>query len=165
MQMQILRPYVCFHYEYHDGEFPSVGGNLEEVIHDTLDRNSIDFTARRTGLSHDCVFRMRHKILFSLEEQLVESPIRLGDVTELDETFVLESYKRNKLPEGLGRKPRKHGEKAIKRGISSEYVCICARIQRNRAAMAHSVNWAKAFRRRTPSGVFRSYLRGNTSSL
>lgn len=115
----------------------------EEVIHDTLDGDSIDFTAERIGLSHDCVFRMRHKILCSLEDQLAESPIRLGEVTELDETFVLESYKGKKLPENLGRKPRKHGAKAAKRGISSEYVCICAGVQRNGASMAHSVNRAK----------------------
>lgn len=42
-----------------------------------------------------------------------------------------------------GRKPRRHGAKAEKRGISSEYLCICTGIQRKGEAFAATVNRAK----------------------
>jgi hypothetical protein len=64
----------------------------EEVISDTLRGNAIDYSVKRLGLSHDCVFHMRHKILFALNEESVQDPVILKDVAELDETYVLESY-------------------------------------------------------------------------
>ena len=76
---------------------------------------------------------MRHKILMALLELPVVADICLGDVSEFDETFVLDCYKGKKLDTGIGRKPRKHGAKALKRGISSEYLCICTGIQRKGA--------------------------------
>lgn len=115
----------------------------EEMICDTLDGNAIDFSAKRLGLSHDCAFHMRHKILCSLQDHLLEQPVKLGEVTELDETFVLESYKGKKLPDDCGRAPRRHNATAEKRGISNEYVCICTGVQRNGASLAQTVNRAK----------------------
>ena len=67
----------------------------------------------------------------------------LGEVSELDETFVLDCYKGKPLDNDISRKPLKHGAKAEKRGISSEYVCICTGIRRNRDAYAAAVNRAK----------------------
>lgn len=64
-------------------------------------------------------------------------------VKELDETFVLESYKGKKLPTAFWRKPRNHGGTAQKPGISEEYVCICASVERNGKAYATTVNRAK----------------------
>ena len=72
-----------------------------------------------------------------------EYTVKLGGVSELDETFVLDSYKGKKLPENVNRKPRKHGESAQKAGLSKEYVCICTGIERKGAAMALTVNRAK----------------------
>lgn len=63
-------------------------------------------------------------------------------VKEFDETFVLESYKGSKLPSDFWREPRKHGAKAQKSGISNEYICICASVQREGGAFARSVNRA-----------------------
>lgn len=37
----------------------------------------------------------------------------------------LDCYKGGPVPEKVGRKARKHGAKAAKRGISNEYVAIC----------------------------------------
>ena len=54
-------------------------------------------------------FNMRHKILTALEDWLNDHPTVLSDVAELDETFVLESYKGKKLLESVTRAPRKHG--------------------------------------------------------
>ena len=64
-------------------------------------------------------------------------------MSEFDETFILDCYKGKKLDTGAGRKPRKHGAKALKRSISSEYLCICTGIQRKGDAFAATVNRAK----------------------
>lgn len=53
----------------------------------------------------------------------------LGEVSEFDETFVLDCYKGRKLESIVNRAPRRHGAKAQKRDISNEYVCICTGIQ------------------------------------
>lgn len=115
----------------------------ESVIEDTLSGHSIDYTAERLGLHHSCTFQMRHKFLVALVKLQAESAFCLGGVSELDETFVLESYKGSAVPEEAGRSARKHGGKAQKSGISNEYVCICTGVQRGGGAMAETVNRAK----------------------
>lgn len=115
----------------------------EEVIKDTLDGDSIDFTADRLDLTHDCVFRMRHKVLIALTDLQSEESLYLSEVTEMDETYVLDSYKGKHLPAGTGRRPRKHGAKATKRGISNEYVCICTGVQPSGKRLAETINRAK----------------------
>ena len=114
-----------------------------EVIEDTLRGNAIDYTAKRLGLYHQATFDMRHKILVALQQMPEICNACLGEVSELDETFVLDCYKGKPLDDDISRKPRKHGAKAEKRGISSEYVCICTGIQRNGDAYAAAVNRAK----------------------
>ena len=111
-----------------------------EVIKDTFACVSLHKTAERLETSHQCVFDLRHKILLALQE---EKNTVLSEVAELDETFVLDSYKGKKLPTDATRSPRKHGAVAEKRGISSEYVCICTGIQRKGPAIAITVNRAK----------------------
>ena len=114
-----------------------------EFIRDTIHGVSLDKSAQRLGFSHQTAFNMRHKLLLALEQLAESEPVTLSGTCELDETFVLDSYKGKKLPETVGRKARKHGAKAQKRGISSEYICICAGIQRDGRAIAESVNRAK----------------------
>ena len=113
------------------------------VIEDTLHGDAIDFTAKRLGLYHQAVFDMRHKILLALLELPGVADVCLGDVSELDETFVLDCHKGKPLGDDIARAPRKHGAKAEKRGISSEYVCICTGIQRKGDAYAATINRAK----------------------
>lgn len=115
----------------------------KEVITDTVCGKSIDYTAGRLGLYHQAVYDMRHKILRALQELDDVKNVSLGDVSELDETFVLDCYKGRKFCDKMSRKPRKHGAKAEKRGISNEYVCICTGIQRNGNAYAATINRAK----------------------
>ena len=86
---------------------------------------------------------MRHKFLLALQDVLAQDPVILAQVSELDETFVLECLKGKQLPEGTGRPARKHGAKAQKRGISNEYVCINTGVSRNGGAIAETVNRAK----------------------
>lgn len=114
-----------------------------EVIEDTLRGHAIDYTANRLGLYHQAVFNMRHKILMALSEIPEIKDVCLCEVSELDETFVLDCYKGKQLSDDISRKPRKHGAKAEKRGISNEYVCICTGIQRGGDAYAATINRAK----------------------
>lgn len=114
-----------------------------DVIEDTLRGNSIGYTAKRLGLYHQATFAMRHKILIPLQQMPEIGNICLGEVSELDETFILDCYTSKPLDDDISRKPRKHGAKAEKRGISSEYICICSGIQRNGDAYAAAVNRAK----------------------
>lgn len=103
-----------------------------EAVADTLDGFvSIDKTAERLGVSHDAVFHMRHKILMFMEAHGKAFPVCLKGISELDETYVLESLKGRKFPENASRNPRKHGEKASQRGISNEQVCIMTGVERN----------------------------------
>lgn len=86
---------------------------------------------------------MRHKFLIALAGLLEEQGFYLDDVSELDETFVLDSYKGKALPDSVCRKPRRHGAKAEKRGLSNEYVCICTGAQRKGCVIAETLNRAK----------------------
>ena len=115
----------------------------KQVIRDTIEGKAIAKTASELELTEATTFNMRHKILLAIESLDKREPTQLAGVCELDETFVLESYKgRNKLPEGFWRKPRKHGAKAQKRGISNEYVALCTGVDRFGGNVAVAVNRA-----------------------
>jgi len=114
----------------------------KQVVKDTVEGAAIDKTAENPGLSHVTVFNMRHKILVRTEREFLSNPPKLSGVCETDETYVLENLKGRKLPDGYYRKPRKHGAKAQKRGISDEYVCICTGINEQGASVAVAVNRA-----------------------
>lgn len=124
-----------------NSHFPAAA--WREVISDTVHGNAIDYTAQKLGCSHQAVFDMRHKVLMALQQLPETSGICLGEVSEFDETFVLDCYKGKEMDSSISRGPRRHGAKAEKRGISNEYVCICTGIQRKGDAMAATVNRAK----------------------
>jgi transposase-like protein len=70
-------------------------------------------------ISHVTLFYWRHKLLSALKQ------IEIADfqgIVEMDETYFLYSEKGQKKIKG--RKPRKRGGKAKKRGISKEQVCV-----------------------------------------
>lgn len=114
----------------------------KQVIRDTVDGISIDKTAESLDLSHSTVFNMRHKILFSVEQAIFSAPSALEGVCEADETYVLESVKGRKIPADYHRKPRKHGSKASKAGISNEYICVCTSVDSDNKCTASIVNRA-----------------------
>lgn len=64
------------------------------------------------------------------------------DVKELDETYVLDDFKGKRLPVNFYRRPRKHGAKALLRGLSFEHICICTAVKREGGAYARSINRA-----------------------
>lgn len=114
----------------------------KQVIRDTVDGISIDKTAQSLDLAHSTVFNMRHKILYCVEQALLNAPILLEGVCEADETYVLENAKGTKLPADYHRKPRKHGAKASKPGISDEYICVCTSVDSENRCTASIVNRA-----------------------
>lgn len=116
----------------------------KQIIRDTVNGISIEKTATDLHLHHETVFNMRHKILFSIEEEERNNPTTLSGVCEADETYVLESYKGSKLIEYFWRKSRKHGAVAEKPGLSKEYICICTGVERDGSAVAVAVNRANA---------------------
>jgi transposase-like protein len=116
----------------------------KQVIKDTVNGVSIDKTAENLDLHHETVFNMRHKILFCLEEEEINSPTRLEGVCEADETYLLENYKGKKFLPDFRREPRAHGAVASKRGLSNEYICVCAGVEREGDAVSAAVNRAMA---------------------
>ncbi len=116
----------------------------KQVIRDTCNGIPLHKTAAALQLQQKTVFNMRHKILCALEQEERAHPATLSGVCEADETYVLESYKGKKLPDGFWRKPRKHGAVAAKPGLSQEYVCVCTGVERDGNAVAVAVNRAMA---------------------
>jgi transposase-like protein len=114
----------------------------KQVISDTINGIAIDKTAESLDLHHETVFNMRHKILYCLERVAETTPKTLEGVCEADETYILESVKGKKIPDDYHRKPRKHGAVSSKRGISDEYICICAAVERDGMAFSTVVNRA-----------------------
>ena len=114
----------------------------KQVIRDTVEGVSIDKTAEALDLSHSTVFNMRHKILYCVEQAILNTPGVLEGVCEADETYVLESVKGRKISEDYHRKPRKHGAKASKPGLSNEYICVCTSIDADNNCMTEAVNRA-----------------------
>ena len=114
-----------------------------DFIRDTLYGETLDRSSKKLGFSHQTAFNMRHKVLMALQNLLGQEPVLLSGIAEFDETFVLDCYKGAPVPERAGRKARKHGAKAAKRGISNEYVAICTGIQRDGGIVAETVNRAK----------------------
>jgi len=83
-----------------------------------LDSRSVRHSALETGVANATSFRWRHRFLALSKE---DRPARLGGIAEADEMYVLESHKGSRK---LDRLPRKRGDKASKRGISNEQMCI-----------------------------------------
>ncbi len=74
----------------------------QEFLRQTLEGDALSYAEKTLGLTHQTAFNMKHKLLMALEDFFGESPVVLGDVTEFDETFVLDSYKGKAIPETAG---------------------------------------------------------------
>ncbi|GHT96711.1 transposase [Alphaproteobacteria bacterium] len=114
----------------------------KQVIKDTIEGISIEKTAKSLELHRETVFNMRHKILYCLEQNQKHTPKTFDGICEADETYFLESVKGKKIPENYHRKARRHGAKAQKRGISEEYVCVCAAVERDGTSFSMATNIA-----------------------
>lgn len=109
------------------------------LIEDTISLQPLIKVEEDLEVSHPTAQNMRHKLLVFLSENMGKMPI-LDEIIEADETFVVESRKGTPV---LDRKPRKHGEGAQSRGISSEQLCVCIATDRNAHITAKCVNTAR----------------------
>jgi transposase-like protein len=135
-----------------------------QVIRDTINGVSIDETAESLSMHHATIFNMRHKILYGIEESQSTSPVKLSGVCEADETYILENYKGAKLPDDFWRKPRKHGAKAEKPGLSNEYICICAAVERGGKSMSTAIGRSQPGSEDI-AGVFKDKISGDALVL
>lgn len=135
-----------------------------DFIRDTLYGKTLDSSAKKFGFSHQTSFNMRHKVLMALQNLSENDPVFLSGIVEFDETFVLDCYKGGPVPETAGRKARKHGAKAAKRGISNEYVAICTGVQRDGGVIAETANRAKPSSEEL-AGIFRGHIAEDTLVL
>ena len=125
----------------------------EQVIRDTVNGVALDQTAAELDLSHSTAFRMRHKILYCVEQAALRAPTKLEGTCETDETYILESFKGKKFPENFHRKPRKHGAKARKAGLSDEYICVCTSVTGAGKSLAQAANRAAPSKAEIQGGV------------
>ena len=111
------------------------------VILDTLNAIPLEQTAAILDRCIPTVFNMRHKFLLLLEQLLFEQDEVMEGIVEIDETYVPDSYKGIKRTNG--RKARKHGEPAEKRGLSDEKLCVFMGTNRVGKEIAQCVNRAR----------------------
>lgn len=107
-----------------------------EVISDKVHGNAIDYTAQKIGCSHQAVFDMRHKVLMALQQLPETSGICLGEVSEFDETFVLDCYKGKEMDGSI---PKSHAGMRQKPKKGASPMSICASAQ---ASSAKGMPWS-----------------------
>ena len=94
-----------------------------------LDQIRVSLTVRESaaniGVHRNTSFRWRHRFLSLISKERTD---KLHGITEVDETYLLESDKGQRH---LNRMPRKRGGHATKPGLSGEQVCVL--IARDRA--------------------------------
>jgi transposase-like protein len=92
-----------------------------------MEGHSVRKSADVCKIHRNTAFIWRHKILDALAHHQ-NSQGRMTGIVEADDTFFPLSYKGS---EPIGRKARKRGEPASKRGISKEKVCVSCAVSRN----------------------------------
>ena len=103
-----------------------------------VEKMSLRKCAKVCDINLKTAFLWRHKILDALQNMM--NDVQLNGVVEADETFTSISYKGQKM---LPRNPHKRGEKAVKRGLSKEKVCIPCGINMNGLSVAKISNLGK----------------------
>ncbi len=96
-----------------------------ELIKMTIAGETLKTISNALGINIATAFRMRHKLLCSLEDE--EASARISDQAELDEKYVVKSHKGEKMEHVAG---KKRGTPSTKRGISNDQVCLLAGVQR-----------------------------------
>lgn len=110
----------------------------DEAIRSSISGDSLDVTASKCDVSHRTAFNMRHKIMSFLEKN--EDSIQVAEEVELDEKYLQESHKGKKIE---GKPSRHRGEKASKRGISDEKVCLLTAVERKGESFLRSYNMGR----------------------
>lgn len=95
-------------------------GKWLEQARAMADGLTVHRAAEHLGVAASTAFRWRHRFL-ALPRGV--KPTALAGVAEIDETYVLQSFKGRK-GKVVGRKPRKRGGRAAKRGLSREQIPV-----------------------------------------
>lgn len=106
-------------------------GKWIEQARAMADGLTIARAAERLGVAASTAFRWRHRFL---DVPRGVKPGALSGVVEIDETYVLESFKGSRVE---GRKPRRRGGRAAKRGLSREQIPVLVARDRAGATTDH----------------------------
>jgi len=98
-------------------------------LNDVIDSLTVRKAACHLGVHRNTTFRWRHRFLTWIKE---ERPPVLYGITEVDETYLPESFKGSRH---LSRPPRKRGNSVKKRGLSKEQVCIVVARDRSKQTL------------------------------
>ena len=104
----------------------------------TIAGETLKTISNALGINIATAFRMRHKLMCSLEDE--EDSARISDQAELDEKYVVKSHKGEKMEHVAG---KKRGTPSTKRGISNDQVCLLAGVQRGGGSYLRSFNMAR----------------------
>ncbi len=115
----------------------------EKYLHCIITYTPIRATAKICRINTRTAFLWRHKILDSL--QSMQDQITLNGVIEADETFFHLSFKGNKKNMfAYGRtESAKRGQRAKKRGLSKEQVCVTCGVDRGYQSYAKVCNMGR----------------------
>lgn len=114
-------------------------------VHCMMHGMTVRATAYECRISKNAAFFLRHKILDALQE--MQSKVKLDGIVEADETFFRISFKGNHSRSqffSMPREPHMRGERAKKRGISLEKVCVPCAVNRDGKSIAQIANLGRA---------------------
>lgn len=109
-----------------------------ELIKMTITGETLETISNVLGINIATAFRMRHKLMCSLEDE--EASARISDQAELDEKYLVKSHKGERMKHVAG---KKRGTPSPKRGISHDQVCLLSGVQRGGGSYLRSFNMAR----------------------
>lgn len=110
-------------------------------IHCMMRGMTIRESAYECHITKNNSFYLRHKILDALQE--MQDSVKLEGIVEADETYFPISFKGNHSKSKtfvMPREAHKRGERAKKRGISKEKVCVACAVDGDHKSIAHISN-------------------------
>lgn len=110
-------------------------------IHCMMRGMTIRESAYECHITKNNSFYLRHKILDALQE--MQNSVKLEGIVEADETYFPISFKGNHSKSKtfvMPREAHKRGERAKKRGISKEKVCVACAVDGDHKSIAHISN-------------------------
>lgn len=110
-------------------------------IHCMMHGMTVRASAMECKISKNSAFFLRHKILDALQE--MQDKVKLDGIVEADETFFRISFKGNHSNSErftMPREPHVRGQRAKKRGISLEQVCVPCAVNRDGKSIAKIAN-------------------------
>ncbi|WP_374989319.1 IS1595 family transposase (plasmid) [Priestia megaterium] len=108
------------------------------------------------NVSHVTLFYWRHKLLSSLKQMEVS---QFQGIVEMDETYFLYSEKGQRKIKG--RKPRKRGGSAKKRGISNEQVCVLVARDRDKMTLSWTLGMGRLTKEQLDNAIGHKFSKGN----